>query len=301
MGRTRTYDRAPSSLPLYVRAALPAIPLLGWLPGVRHTGTGAPDLTLTRAGVRTDVAHLADYADVCGFGLTGTLPATYPHLAVFGLHLALMTDAAFPFAPMGVVHVANSITQHRPLTVAESLDVRVHAADLRAHPRGRLIDLISTGTVDGETVWEEVTTLLSRGRRDDDMADPLPLGDVELPSGKVRWRLPDDTGRRYAAVSGDHNPIHLYSLTARAFGFPRQIAHGMWTMARCLAALEGRLCDAFTMQVTFRRPVLLPTTVHFGVRDEPDRTVFGVAATDDGSPHLVGLVSAGGRSSPGGS
>ncbi len=299
MGRTRTFAGAPSSLPLYARAVLPALPLLGSLPGIRHTGTEAPDLSLSRVGVRTDVAALADYADICGFDLTGTLPATYPHLAAFGLHLALMTDAAFPFAPMGVVHVADTITQHRPLTVADSFDVRVHAADLRAHPRGRLIDLVSTGTVDGETVWDEVTTLLSRGRRDEAVADALPLGGVEVPSGPVRWQLPGDTGRRYAAVSGDHNPIHLYGLTARAFGFRRQIAHGMWTMARCLGALQGRLPDAFTVQVTFRTPVLLPATVRFGVHDEPDHTVFGVASTDDGAPHLVGMLSGGGRSSPG--
>ncbi|MDQ3629139.1 MAG: hypothetical protein M3419_10090 [Actinomycetota bacterium] len=290
MGRTRTYDGAPSSLPLYAKAVLPAIWLLGSLPGIRHTGTGAPDLTLVRAGVRTDPAHLAGYAGVCGFGLTGTLPATYPHLAAFGLHLALMTDTAFPFAPMGVVHVANSITQYRALAVHETFDVRVHAAALRAHPRGRLIDLVTTATVGDETVWEELTTLLSRGRRDDEVADSVPLGDVDPPVGPVRWQLPGDAGRRYAAVSGDHNPIHLYGLTARAFGFPRQIAHGMWTKARCLAALQGRLPDAFTVQVAFRKPVLLPATVHAGVRDEHDCTVFGVVSACDGSPHLVGTV-----------
>ena len=57
-----------------------------------------------------------------------------------------------------------------------------------------------------------------------------------MPPGGVEWRLPGDLGRRYAAVSGDRNPIHLYALTAKAFGFPRQIAHGMWSKARCLAA-----------------------------------------------------------------
>lgn len=290
MGRTRSYDSAPSSLPLYAKALLPAVPLLGSLPGVRHTGSDAPDLTLLRAGVRTDPGHLADYAGVCGFGLADTLPATYPHLAAFGLHLALMTDSEFPFAPMGVVHVANSITQHRPLRVEDPFDVRVHAADPRPHPRGRLIDLVTTVTVGGETAWEEVTTLLSRGRRDDGVTDPLPLRDVDLPSGSTRWQVSGGTGRRYAAVSGDHNPIHLYGLTARAFGFPRQIAHGMWTMARCLAALQGRLPDAFTVQVAFRKPVLLPATVTLGTRVEPARTVFGVASARDGAPHLVGAV-----------
>ena len=59
-------------------------------------------------------------------------------------------------------------------------------------------------------------------------------------------------------MSGDHNPIHLYPITAKALGFPRQIAHGMWTMARCVAALENRLPDAVRVDVAFKKPVLLP-------------------------------------------
>ena len=71
---------------------------------------------------------------------------------------------------------------------------------------------------------------------------------------------------RYAAVSGDVNPIHLHPLTARVFGFPRAIAHGMWTAARALAALQGRLPDALTYDVGFGRPLLLPSTVELLTR-----------------------------------
>jgi acyl dehydratase len=290
-GRTHTFSSAPSTLPLYARAVLPGLPLVGSLPGVRHSGTDAPDLTLVREGVRTDPGHLADYTAVCGFRLSDTLPLTYPHLAAFGLQLALMTDTAFPFAPMGAVHVANTITSHRPLRTGETFDVRVHAADLRPHPKGRLIDLVSVARVEGETVWDETMTLLHRGRPDASVTDDLPLRNTEPPDGPSRWRVPADIGRRYAAVSGDRNPIHLYGVTAKAFGFPRQIAHGMWTKARCLAALQGRLPDALTVQVAFRKPVLLPTTVAFGsAPDGAGGTTFGVTSAPDGSAHLVGAV-----------
>ena len=290
-GRTRTFASAPSALPLYARAILPALPLVGLLPGVRHGGSDAPDLTLVRDGVRTDANQLADYATVCGFRLTDTLPVTYPHLAAFGLQLALMTDAAFPFAPMGAVHVANTITAHRPLRTSETYGVRVHAAQLRPHPKGRLIDLISVASVDGEPVWEETTTLLGRGSGQTDATDDLPLRDAVPPDGASRWRVEADIGRRYAAVSGDRNPIHLYGVTAKAFGFPRQIAHGMWTKARCLAALQGRIPDALTVQVAFRRPVLLPTTVAFGsAPDGAGGVTFGLSSARDGKAHLVGTA-----------
>ena len=65
-------------------------------------------------------------------------------------------------------------------------------------------------------------------------------------------------------MSGDHNPIHLYPLTAKALGFPRQIAHGMWSLARCVAALENRLPDAVRVDVAFKKPILLPGSVAFG-------------------------------------
>src|SRR5213076_2448555 len=81
------------------------------------------------------------------------------------------------------------------------------------------------------------------------------------------WKLPGDIGRRYAAVSGDRNPIHLHPLSARLFGFPRAIAHGMWTKARALAAQEAELPDAYTTSVRFRKPILLPSRVEFGARD----------------------------------
>ncbi len=76
--------------------------------------------------------------------------------------------------------------------------------------------------------------------------------------------MPGDIGRRYGAVSGDRNPIHLYPLSAKLFGFKRQIAHGMWSKARCLAELQNQLPeDAFTVDVQFKLPMFVPATVKF--------------------------------------
>jgi len=288
---TKAYDSAPSVLPLYLRAVLPALPGIGALPLIRHDGDAPPGPALVRTGVRIDRAHLQRYEAVCGFTLGGPLPATYLHLSVFALHLALMTDRSFPFPPLGAVHVANSITVHRRLDPDEAYDVRVTAERLRPHPKGRLVDLRSSAEVDGVTVWEETSTVLGRGGgsgdREPSESDPAP---TEPPVGGTQWRLPSDLGRRYAAVSGDRNPIHLYAATAKAFGFPRQIAHGMWTKARCLAALQGRVPDAYTVDVAFKKPVLLPSTVGFGSRLGDGVIHFAVTRRDDGAPHLVGRI-----------
>ncbi|HLR85234.1 MAG TPA: MaoC/PaaZ C-terminal domain-containing protein [Nocardioidaceae bacterium] len=288
---TRTLDGPPATAPLYLKAALPAVPLVGRLPGIRHDRGDLPDTVLARERISTDGANLAAYADVCGFPLRNALPVTYPHMAAFGLQMALMTDASFPFAPMGLVHLTNSITQYVPIDVTDEYALTVQAANLRPHPRGRLVDLVSRATVDGTLVWEETSSYLARGRRDDSVAVDSPVSDVEVPTGSTLWKLRGDLGRRYGAVSGDRNPIHLYALSAKAFGFPRQIAHGLWTKARCLAALESRLDEAYRVDVEFKKPILLPGSVVFASRFADDVT-FGVTSTDGASTHLVGRITA---------
>jgi acyl dehydratase len=281
----RSFDSAPSMLPLYAKAVAPAVPGLGLLPGLRRGARDLPDLVLEQPGVRVDRDRLAAYAEVCGFGLRDAVPPTYPHILAFPLHMALMTDGSFPFAPMGLVHVANRIRQHRPLLSGETLDLRVHATDLRPHPKGRQFDVVSEAVVDGEPVWRGVSTMLRRGGGEGGQGA---REDRPVPAGSTRWRLPDDLGRRYAGVSGDRNPIHLYGVTAKAFGFPRQIAHGMWSKARCLAALQPRLPDAFEVDVEFKKPILLPATVAFGSEQGGAAIEFGLTDAEKGTPHLVG-------------
>lgn len=291
MTTTRVFTKAPATVPLMLKAALPAIPVVGGLPGIKHASGSAPDLVLERRGVVTDPRHLEAYDEVCGFPRGGdTLPATYPHMAAFALHMALMTDTAFPFAPMGLVHLRNSLTQHRPIGVEEVLDVAVRAADLRPHPKGSLIDIVTDVRVGDELVWEETMTLFSRHQGGSAEGTTAPLAGVDAPDGVVHWKLGGDLGRRYGAVSGDRNPIHLHPLTARAFGFRSNIAHGMWTLARSLAAVQNKLPAAFVNDVEFRKPILLPATVVFGSRQTPGALLLGVKGTRKPVTHLVGQV-----------
>lgn len=287
---TRTFDRPPAGLPLLLKAALPALPVIGSLPGIRHRPGSLPKATLRLTGVATDPAHLDRYAAVCEFASAERLPATYPHIAAHALHLTMMTDPDFPFPPMGAVHLRNRITQHRPIGRDESYDIAVRAASDQPHPKGRLITLISEAHVGPELVWDEQMSVLFRTRDGGDEPVPSALSGLQPPDGVVHWRLPDDLGRRYGAISGDRNPIHLYPWTAKAFGFPRQIAHGMWTKARCLAALQNRLPDAYTVDVEFKKPILLPSTVVFGVAGEAEDLQFGVRDQRTGAPHLVGRI-----------
>jgi len=220
--------------------------------------------------------HLSAYNAVCGFGLRDALPLTYPHVLGFPLQMRLMSGSGFPFPLPGLVHIANRITQSRPLTLDEQLEITVSARDLRPHPQGAQIDVVTS--VSG--VWEGVSTYLRRTGQGSTSGEEL-----ERPVGSAVWRVPGDIGRRYGAVSGDRNPIHLYPLSAKLFGFKQAIAHGMWTKARCLAALEGRLPEAVTVDVRFKKPLFIPGRVEFSAHENGTGWDFAVWGK---GPHLVG-------------
>jgi acyl dehydratase len=283
----RTVEGQPSALPTMLKAALPVLPGVNLIPGIAKKGGSLPDLTLHRKDVAVDRSHVAAYAGVCGFEPSQVLPFTYPHMLAFPLHMEIMTDSSFPFPAIGTVHVGNAITQHRPVSPAERLDVSATAVNLRPHSKGRVFDLVTTVTADGETVWESTSNYLRIGKGD---AGAKPEGEPfdVVPGSGIVWRLPSGLGREYAAVSGDHNPIHLYPLTAKAFGFPRHIAHGMWSKARCVAAMANRLPDSARVEVEFKKPIFLPGKVAFGSRVVDGGLDFSLTRPGDGAPHLVG-------------
>jgi acyl dehydratase len=285
----RTLEGDGPGLTTMVRAALPVVPGVNQLPGVRRTGTDLPDVEVRRESVPVRRDHVTAYSRVCGFPAKDTVPLTYLHVLAFPLHMALMTDRAFPFPAIGTVHLENEITRTRPVRVGESVSLAARAENLRPHAKGRAFDMVVSASTDGEEVWSSTSTYLRLGGGDREHGEPGTAFE-QVPAGGATWRLGADLGRRYAAVSGDHNPIHLYPLTARAFGFRRQIAHGMWTKARAVAALENRLPDAVSVAVAFKKPIFLPGSVTFGARSTPAGIGFVVASAKDAVPHLLGEV-----------
>jgi acyl dehydratase len=275
-------DEAPNLAKLYARAAVTA----------RGRGGDLPEGRLARKGVAVDPAHLAAYTRVCGLPLNDVLPATYPHLLTFPLQMALMSDRSFPLALPGLVHVRNRIEVQRPIGSDALLDMEVWAENFARHRSGAAVDLCATVSAGGQEVWRSRSTYLARGAT---APDGAPEAGIEVAVGDLEriaatWRIPDDAGRRYAKVSGDVNPIHLSGLTAKAFGFKRAIAHGMWMKARVLGALAGRLPDAIDLDVSFRKPLFLPSTVTLSTAQAGGGWDFAVRSAATGTEHVVGTI-----------
>ena len=279
---TTVLDSAPNLGKLYARAAVTA----------RGRGGALPEDRIAQNGVTVDPAHLAAYAQVCRLPLNDVLPATYPHMLTFPLQMALMTDRSFPLALPGLVHVRNRIDVLRAIRTDEPLDLEVWAERYAHHRSGATVDLRATVSAGGTEVWRSTSTYLARGAKAPEGAPEadidVSVGDLQRPA--ATWRIPDDAGRRYAKVSGDVNPIHLSGLTAKAFGFKRAIAHGMWVKARVLGALAGRLPDDLSVDVSFRKPLFLPSTVTLSTAQAGGGWDVAVRNAASGTEHVVGTI-----------
>jgi acyl dehydratase len=312
----RTLTSPPGLPALYARSAVAMIPSASLLPFVPGGGGEVPDLELELANVRSDPERVAAYAEVCGFAPGAKLPPTYPHVLAFPLHMAAMADGRFPFGAVGLVHIQNRILQRRPIAVEEPLDLRVHLTPLERHRRGRTFTLVTEARAGGQVVWESVSTMLRRGGGQDSSSPhaqapqegaDAAADDAAMAGGSAvardpeaasnadaavidTWTLDGGLGRRYAAVSGDRNPIHMHALTARLFGFPGAIAHGMWTKARALAAIESRLPEFLGVEVQFRKPIVLPARVELTSLDAEAGIELAVRDATRHTPHLDGRV-----------
>ncbi|RMB58422.1 MaoC/PaaZ C-terminal domain-containing protein [Tessaracoccus antarcticus] len=265
----------------------------GMLTAVGRPGAkaGLPARSLVVEKHHQDAGRLAAYNRVCGFTLRNQVPATWLHVLTFPLHAALMVGRDFPFPLAGVVHVTNHMTLHRPVTLTDELRIAVWSDNLAPHKRGVTFNLIGEIHVGDELAWSGRSNYMAMGATTDAPAPPpaARLSPPEVPASQL-WQLPADLGRQYAEVSRDSNPIHLYPLTSRPFGFKRPIIHGMWTHAKALSSLGPRLPQTFSVDVAFTKPLMLPTKATFAADEADGVWRFAVARPGSDAPSLVGRV-----------
>lgn len=220
-----------------------------------------PDASARLRRVWADADNLAAYRDICGFRTGDALPLTYPALIATPVAAAMLVDSDFPYPILGVVHVRQAITQHRPIQNDEAMSVRTWFTDECEVSRGVEFTTQTEIRCGDELTWEATATALvrdpskTRSNRKSTASEKRGLE-------STRFSIPADLGRRYAKISQDYNPIHLWPATAKPFGYARPIAHGMWTLARGLAACESELPEGpIQVSCEFRKPVMLPCEV----------------------------------------
>jgi acyl dehydratase len=225
---------------------------------------GAASCITTYRLAHIDAGQLARYRRALGFGGTH-VPLTYYYLLAQRAHLATMLGASFPFRLVGAIHVDNALSAGiqpapgRPLDLRTGVTVGAPAANDAVHA---VLDTVAAQ--DGELVFScRSTYLVVRGRRSrpgEGARPPAPPSPGLAPL--ATWQLAPSSGRAYAALSGDWNPIHLWPWSARLMGMHGPIIHGMHTLGRACAELEraggGRV---LRLDGRFRAPVALGGSV----------------------------------------
>ncbi|NMH60657.1 MaoC/PaaZ C-terminal domain-containing protein [Alteromonas ponticola] len=171
-----------------------------------------------------------------------------------------------PFPLMGLVHVGNLIDVIE-LVRNEDLRIDCHLGAIRPHARGVSVDIRMQVFQRDILCMTASSQYLYRITSDDTTERVSPtLPSLSIPADEVtseRNLLPfdEDVGRKYARLSGDFNPIHLFKLSAKLFGFKTHIAHGMHVLALALSRLHNNdslFAQPATITNQFNHPVALP-------------------------------------------
>ncbi len=297
---TRTVRLDFKTLPSTV-AAYPSA-LFGKKPLLAPAGIEMPTIEVCASRVAVSRSHVARYRAVCGIPEATFLPPAYLHVLAMPLHMRIFTADAFPVKVLGLVHLRNVIRQRRAIPVDELLEITAGFAESRETDSGQEYDMFTRGVSQGVQVWEEISTMLARrhtpGKRP--TIDRLPA-DVDAAERRCQIKVEGDTGRCYAFVSGDVNPIHLWDFTATRFGFKQAVAHGMWSLARTLGEVADVLpTGAMQVDTQFKLPLYLPgdAVVTNWKRTDQNGPWMDLWLSDGrkGRPHLAMQVREAGKS-----
>jgi hypothetical protein len=287
------FARAPAVWSMYPKI------MVSRKPSLVPEGGEVPRIEARLAKVVIDRKHLTQYSEICGAASGGTLPIAYPHILAMPLHLAMLGAEAFPVKLFGLVHVQNRIAMREPLSADEAAEIRCWIEGHRETERGQEFDLHTEYVVGGQPRWDETCTFLARKRPPAGAAKaPTVSRAVENSADSVvikssSFRAPAGLGRRYGFISGDVNPIHMSDLTARAFGFPKAIAHGMWSLGRLASDFEAAQFDGgCELNVSFKLPIYMPAWLMLQRWDIENGSAFALRDAQGEKPHLTGTLKA---------
>ena len=211
----------------------------------------------------------------------------FPQVLGFGQQLELLLHRSSPFPLMGLVHLGNQLVVNR-LLENHDMSLAYHYGNVYFHQKGIVFTVEMVASQAGEVCITAKSDYLFRvdpalltetHAKSDKASQPRPkpkqITEESLKNTFSSMQLPEGTGRRYAKISGDYNPIHLSKLSAGLFGFKQPIAHGMHTLALAISAIQTKhpqALDSCTISNDFLGPASLPCELQLRMTAKDEQT-----------------------------
>ena len=231
-------------------------------PGIKE-GEKLPEISYSLQDVKIEKQNVDLFNQVCGIK-DSKIFITYPYVLSGPLALSFITDKNFPIAPVGLLHLRNSIELFKNLEFEFPYCLEIRTLNSRFRPQGFEFDLLTELKTQGEIVWACKSTFLKRGKysKEDPPSEDeeifMKLEDGQFLEGKIH--IPSDIGKVYARICKDYNPIHISNIMAKILGYKRSIAHGMWTLARTASYLHPET-SIKKLDAVFKGPVFTDSKV----------------------------------------
>jgi acyl dehydratase len=256
-----------------------------------HEVRGEAIAAYARATNDANEHYLAGAAAVAG--------PVWPVVPAFPSFMAVAQDPELGVDLRRLLHASEEHVLRRPLRPGDVVTVHTVLESVADHPAGQTFTIAAFERgPSGDMVAEVRGTMLIRGAGRGGAGQP-PAAPLQPAPGAVVFEeattVDADQMERYAAASGDRNPIHLDTAAARRAGLRRPILHGMCTMAMATKAAVNGLAGGDPSRIarvamSFTRPVVAGQTVTTRVRqlgERDDVVAFTLETIDDAGAPVI--------------
>lgn len=246
-------------------------------------------------------AHVRAFVEATGDDperWTEVAPPGYAAVALFAIAPMLLADAEVAPASASVIHTDQRFTWHDDWAIGAP--VSVDGVVVKARSRGELLatslEIAVTGP-SGPILSSLSSFLFSTAEIAASVERPEPhheaVGADDGSPAALPFRKSASRADlvRYAAATGDWNPIHWDHDAARAAGLPGVVCHGLLLTSWILQASLGRRISEAA--VRFRSPVLAGESVTIDLKGDVDRS--SVSLSVGGEDRVTGYLKFGDR------
>ncbi|MFX0014385.1 MAG: MaoC/PaaZ C-terminal domain-containing protein [Promethearchaeota archaeon] len=228
------------------------------------------------------------------------IPPIFPVTMLIEPMKRIVLDDSLNLDIFRMVHGEHEILYYRPLKIHDQVNTSIKLESIDIKESGDILWAKSSGKVEEELVFEMRAGLFFRKPRKESKKRKETKKDKERQVIVCKqMKVTSDQSVRYAAASGDDNPIHVDRDVAMSVGLPDKILHGLCTLAFATQAIMDNLAEGDPRKVKriksrFSKPVFMNdtlTTEAWLLEENETCKVFGFETKNEAGEAVLKLGS----------